>query len=152
MIEGAYDEYDRLRKLRDDREARKHDSERKKTESGEKMTHLYSIYLGTEQGTDGPVSALHRARVLYSIRRTLSDAFGGWSQHELLGGWIDNDQYIIERSIRIDIMTDAPKQLVREVALEAGAALQQKTVLLTCQPVQCEFIEVVLREEKNENL
>jgi hypothetical protein len=108
------------------------------------MLTLYSMYIGTEQGKHGALRPADSAKALEVVRRRIAEQFGGYSEHPMLGAWIDSDKRLIqERSIRFDIVSDLGSEVVENVARYAGAQLDQSSVLVTSQALlTSEFCEV----------
>jgi hypothetical protein len=109
------------------------------------MSTLYSLYIGTEQGKNGAIEPTVQSNGLTTIRCLIAEQFGGFSEFETRGSWIDEHKRLIqERSIRFDIVADSPIEVIENIARECGAALEQSSVLVTSQAlISSAFCEVV---------
>jgi hypothetical protein len=56
----------------------------------------FSLYLGTEQGADGPIPGSIRSLALASIQEHIAREFGGYSAQDLFGGWIDSAGQLVQ--------------------------------------------------------
>jgi hypothetical protein len=103
---------------------------------------LYTLYIGTEQGTTGTLNPAYVADSLDTIRVWLARNYGGYSESEVKGAWFDveHNRLVVERSVRFEIVTDDSRAHVEAIAIKARDLLSQSSVLVIGTPVVSNFV------------
>ena len=106
-----------------------------------------TITAGTGEDASGqPLDAGEVAQAVAGIRGTLARMFGGYTERETVGGWINSaGELVTEPGRQWIALTNKPAReadpLAYEVADYARDALRQASVMLETETVYGRFIE-----------
>lgn len=111
-----------------------------------------TITAGTGEDRHGvPLSSSSVALALATIRGHLAATFGGFTETDTLGGWVDDGgRLVMEQGKRWTILADVPREEAAAQAEVVRRALNQAAVVLEFEPdVSGQFIAapVVKRRE-----
>jgi hypothetical protein len=106
----------------------------------------YELLIGTEVDRDHqPIPAAVRECAVDTLKRAVAARFGGYSSHEIAGGWIGADGKLAqERSLCLSVLTDTPDAeavpRLSEIIAMAKALLRQESVGLTRTELRFSFV------------
>lgn len=102
----------------------------------------YTITAGTGFDKDGrAISARVVLLALVSIRALLASLFGGYSESNGTGGWINgHGDLVTEENVTFTIVTDAAVNDAMQAAESVARLLNQESVLFTEEDVNSAFI------------
>lgn len=96
----------------------------------------YTLYLGLVTRDLATVKPNMRQSILDDAAKT----FGGYTAVSAIGGWVDKSFTVQEPSLRIEVITDAPYQTVKDWAERARLLANQKEVILTVSTLEVQTI------------
>lgn len=108
-----------------------------------------TITAGTGEDRHGSTIAPHAlARALATIRGELATLFGGFTETQAIGGWVNPEgRMVMEPSARWIALADTiTEETARRVALEVGRVLNQAAVVWELETIAAGFAEVAHAE------
>jgi len=105
-----------------------------------------------EDANGAPIAGARLAEVLATIRASFAAGFGGYTETDAMGGWInDAGRLVVEPAKRWVILTTAgaadAKAMADAAARMVGRGLNQAVVVREVEPVDGAFLDVRAADE-----
>ena len=109
----------------------------KLTVGGEEYDIQYVLFLGTnDKDTNKPVFTEEQSREV--LREILMKRFGGYTNQQAWGGWMDQDTEYQEYTLVI-YLSDTTPEAVHAAADELVETFRQSSILIQSNPTKTEF-------------